>query len=238
MRATVISAFIAAVLVVLPSALRAQDPPTPSEQADDTLAAALWHIAVATDTRIGFQSLEPVNPALGTLHDALVSASRDAATSATPHKPVINSPLEDALDVAIAMNPRYEWRRTGTAVVVRPLGAWSDAHDPLNQRVRQLHVNRSTDIGMLTGISNLVRTGHYVEHTIGTAVFDPFSVESGSIVDVLNALIASADLPFWQAGYHPQPPGDAGTRWDLSFILAKSTGIQCATAGSFRGGTH
>lgn len=238
MRAMVVSTFVAALLVAQSSALLAQGPPTPSERADDRLAATLWHIAVATGTRIGFQSREPVNPTLGALHDALVSASRDAALSATPQNPVINSSLDAALDAAIALNPRYEWRRVGTFVVVRPLDSWSDAHDPLNRQVRQLHVNRSTDIGMLTGISNLVRTGHYTEHTLGSAVFDPFSVESGSIVDVLNALIASADLPFWQAGYHPQPPGMHGTRWDLSFILAKSTGIQCATVGPFHRDTQ
>jgi hypothetical protein len=62
-------------------------------------------------------------------------------------------------------------------------------------------------------------------------------VESGSIVDVLNTLIETADLPFWQAGYHPQPQGGHGARWDLSVILAKSTGLQCATAGPFRRGT-
>lgn len=234
MRATVISAFMAAVLVAQQTPLLAQGPPTPSEQADDALAATLWRIAVATDTHIGFQSLELVNPTLGALRDALVSAAREAALSATPQTPVITSSLDTALDAAIALNPRYEWRRVGTFVVVRPRDAWTDVHDPLNQQVRQFHVNRSTDIGMLTGISNLVRTGHYVEHTIGTAVLDPFSVESGSIVDVLNALIASADLPFWQAGYRPQPPGNPAARSDLSFILAKSTGIQCATAGPLR----
>ncbi|MFN7917122.1 MAG: hypothetical protein U0Q55_17390 [Vicinamibacterales bacterium] len=229
MQATIRTAVIVATVLSQAAIAAAQPPRTTSELADDALAARLWQIAVATGTRIGFQSIEPVSPTSGALWDVLVDAARDAATAPAPHRPVIDSSLDDAIDMAIAANPRYEWGRLGSFVVVRPAGSWNDAHDPLNRPVRRFHAERSTDIGMLSGIGNLIHRGQYIEHPIGAAVVSPFSVESGSIVDVLNALIETADLPFWQAGYRLQPPERRSSRVDLQLILAKSTGIQCAS---------
>lgn len=230
MRATMIAAITVATLLVPVGAVRAQSQATASEHADEVLAATLWRIAVATDTRIGFQSIEPVNPAAGALRDVLVEAARDAATSALPHTHVINTSLEAALDAAIDADPRYEWRWVGSHVVVRPASAWSDAQDALNRPVRQFRTERATDIELLRGISSVIHTGRYVAQGGGGTFVPPFSVESGSVVDVLNALIESADLPFWQAGYRLQPEENRAERWDLSLILTKSTGLQSASS--------
>src|SRR5690242_19831385 len=69
-----------------------------SEQADKALAVALWKIAVATRTRIGFQSVEAIDTVGGVFGNA------PAATTAS---------LDEALNAALARNPRYEWPRVG-----------------------------------------------------------------------------------------------------------------------------
>lgn len=230
MRTTMLVAVSIATLLSQAGVVLAQSARTRSEQADDTLAAALWHIAVDTGARIGFQSVEPLNPTAGALSDALVQAARDAATSATHHRPVNYPPLEHALDSAISANPRYEWRRLGGVVVVRPRAAWNDPHDPLNRPVRRFRAERSTDLEILTGVASLIHTGRYVERERDSTFVPPFAVESGSIVDILNGVIESADLPFWQAGYRRQEPERRGTHPDLTLILAKSTGILSASS--------
>ena len=49
---------IVAICFGLQAIVSAQSPGTASELADDTLCGALWRIAVATQTRIGFESVE------------------------------------------------------------------------------------------------------------------------------------------------------------------------------------
>ena len=74
------------------------------EMADDRLAGLLWRIAVATGTRIGFESVEFVRP-WGGLKDV-------------PAFPI--SSRDEALKATVDADPRYEWRAIGGFVVVRP----------------------------------------------------------------------------------------------------------------------
>lgn len=77
---------------------RAQSGESASEQADKALAVALWQVAAATHTRIGFQSVETISSMSGMYRH--------------PQAATVSS-IEDALDSAIAANPRYEWHRAG-----------------------------------------------------------------------------------------------------------------------------
>ncbi|MFN7913900.1 MAG: hypothetical protein U0Q55_01075 [Vicinamibacterales bacterium] len=236
MRATMVAALTLAVLAGQPGGVTAQPELTPSELADDTLAAALWRIAAGSGTSIGFQSIEPINPARGALSTALFEASHAAGRAAAegapaPVPPVVVS-LDDALDEAIASNPRYDWNRVGRSVVVRPIGAWTDARDPLNRPVRHLRVERSTD----TEILDSIHTGVYKpKGPIGRSVVAPFTVESGTIVDVLNTLVETAGYNFWQAGYRAQSADERTVRPDLSLILASPTGIRTAASSHVPG---
>jgi hypothetical protein len=71
---------IVAVCFGLQAVVSAQAPGTAFELADDVLAGALWRIAVATHTRIGFESVEYVR-LRGALKDvpAFPISSRDEA---------------------------------------------------------------------------------------------------------------------------------------------------------------
>ena len=183
------AALTLAMLSGQPLPVSAQGAENASEQADRALAVALWQIAVATHTRIGFQSLEAINTVGNVFHD--------------PPDAIALS-LDDALDAALAAHPGYEWRRTDDVIVVRPVGAWTDAADPFNRPVRNFRAERTNESQVLEGIRRLVSTGVYRdEHRLSGTPVD-FSVESGTVVDLLNALARSADITFWQGGYQPR----------------------------------
>jgi hypothetical protein len=86
---------IAAVCCGLHAIVSAQALGTASELADDALGGALWRIAVATHTRIGFESIEFVNLSLLKKVPAFPVSSRD-----------------EALKTAVDANSRYEWTKS------------------------------------------------------------------------------------------------------------------------------
>ena len=124
---------IVAVCCGLQAIASAQAPGTASELADDVLSGALWRIAVATHTRIGFESVDFVR-LRGGLKDV-------------PAFPI--SSREEALKAAVDIYPRYEWRTIGDFVVVRPKSAWNDSADPFNRPVRNLRIENAMSNGVL-----------------------------------------------------------------------------------------
>jgi hypothetical protein len=102
-----------------------QAPGTAFELADDMLGGALWRIAVATHTRIGFESVEFVRLPGG--------------LKGVPAFPI--SSRDEAVKAAVDADPRYEWRAIDDFVVVRPKSAWNDPADPFNRPVRNLRVD-------------------------------------------------------------------------------------------------
>jgi hypothetical protein len=213
MKATILTALTLAMLASQPDGVSAQHATTPSELADDVLTTTLWQIGVATHTRIGFQSVEVVH-----------AGGRNPLTP--PAAPI--SSLEDALDAAIAANPRYEWRRMGDFVVVRPTEAWNDVRDVFNQPVRQFRAERTTESVVLAGVSDLMHARRYDEghrYLSGTPV--RFAVESGTPVDVLNKLIESADLVLWQGAYRLPAPEEGDSQPDVDdLMLLNATGLR------------
>jgi hypothetical protein len=199
---------IVAVCCGLQTIVSAQAPGTALELADDVLGGALWRIAVATHTRIGFESVDFVRLP-GGLKDvpALPITSRD-----------------EALNAAVDANPRYEWRPLGDFVVVRPKSAWNDSADPFNRAVRNLRVENAMANGVLLGLRDFIYTNRFdvVPRPGGIPV--SFEVQSGTVVDVLNRLMESADTVLWIASYRPH--AQAGQRfptWDLQMQLRDAT---------------
>lgn len=209
MKATIVAALILGIVTVGPDRGLAQPTGTPSELADDALSGALWRIAVATQTRIGFESIEFV---------------RSGMLKNVPPFPV--SSRDEALNAAVDANPRYEWRRVGDFVVVRPRQAWGDAGDPFNRPVRNLRVENATESGVLLGVKDLIYTNRFAApQRQGTPV--AFDVQSGTVIDVLNQLMQSADAVFWNAAYRPNAqPGQRFPGWDLLLALRDSTGMR------------
>ena len=100
MRMTALAVLVFGLVIAQTGRVRAQASGTQSELADDALGRALWHIAVTTQSRIGFESVEFVR---------LPSQLKQIPTF-----PV--SSRDEALNSAVEANPRYEWRAIGDIV--------------------------------------------------------------------------------------------------------------------------
>ena len=195
---------IVAVCCGLQTIAVAQGPGTASELADDVLDGALWRIAVATGTRIGFESVDFVR--------------LPGALNRVPAFPVTSR--DEALNAAVDANPRYEWRRLGDVVVVRPRSAWDDATDPFDRPVRNLRIENATANGVLLGLRDFIYTNRFavVPRPQGTAV--SFEIQSGTVVDVLNRLMEAADTVLWIASYRPNAQAEQRfPSWDLQMQL-------------------
>jgi hypothetical protein len=216
MRATLLAALVFGLVTVHPDRGLAQraGTGTPSELADDALAVALWHIAAATHTRIGFESIEFIRQ---------FSSLRDV-----PMFPV--SSRDEALKAAVDANPRYEWRAIGDFIVIRPKTAWNDAGDPLNRRVSNLRVENATDSGALEGLREVVYTRRFAARpNPGKPV--AFDVQSGTVLNAFNQLIQSADDVLWHAAYRPNArPDQRVPSWDLQLQLYDATGQLAGSA--------
>jgi hypothetical protein len=147
------------------------------------------------------------------------------------------SSREEALQAAVAANPRYEWRAIGDFVVVRPKTAWNDASDPLNRRVSNLRIEHVTDSGALFGLKEVVYTRQFAANPNDgrdSTVVKPvaFAIQSGTVLDAFNQLIQSADDVLWHAAYRPNArPDQRAPGWDLQLQVYDAT-VQRAGSGS------
>ena len=216
MKNVILSVLVVALAIAQVDRGLAQERGTQAELWDDALAVALWHIAVETHTRIGFQSVEFTRQFL--------------SMKSAPTFPVASR--DKALRAVVDADPRYEWRVIGDFVVVRPKAAWNDAADPLNRRVNNLRVESTTESGTLSGVRSLVYTGRFEESpgsNGGTPV--AFNLPSGNAVDALNQLIQSADDVMWHAAYRPNARLDQRAPvWDLQLQLYGVTGPRSGLA--------
>jgi len=214
MRMTTLAVLVFGLVIVHTDRGRAQPSGTLSELADDALGGALWHIAVATQTKIGFESVEFVHVPGQLKH--------------VPTFPV--SSRDEALTAALDANPRYEWRSIGDIVVVRPKGAWNEPADPFNRPVRNLRVENAQDYGVILGLRDFIYTNKFAVPPGGQAIPVSFDVQSGTVVDALNRLLESADTMLWMASYRPHAqPGQRFPNWDLQISTRNSISLQSET---------
>ena len=218
MRTTALAVLVAGLVIAQTDRGHGQTSGTPSELADDALSGALWRIAIATQTRIGFESIEFVR--LGQL-------------KSVPPFPV--SSRDEALTAALAANPRYEARTVGDFVVVRPKAAWNDAGNPFNRPVRNLRVENAMSSGVLLGVRDFIYTNRFTVGSEGQSVPVAFEVQSGTVIDVLNQLVQSVDGVMWNASYRPNAqPGQRLHGWDLQLDLRDATSMRGTSSSGCR----
>jgi hypothetical protein len=212
MRMTALAALVFGLVIVQTDRGHAQPSPpyagTPSELADDALGGALWRIAVATQTRIGFESVEFVQVPV--------------PLNSVPAFPI--SSRDEALNAVVEANPRYEWRALGEVVVVRPKNAWNDSGNPFNRPVRNLRIENGTPYGVVLGLRDFIYTNQLNARFEGQESPVSFEVLSGTVVDVLNRVVEVSDMALWMASYRPH--AQAGQRlrlWDLQMQLRDAT---------------
>ena len=207
MRTTALALLVFGLVIAQTGRGSAQASGTQSELADDVLGGALWHIAVTTQSRIGFESVEFVR-----------------LPSQLKHVPTFSvSSRDEALNAAVKANPRYEWRAIGDIAVVRPRSAWNDAGDPFNRPVRNLRVENAPSGAVLLGLRDFIYTNRFAVLPKG-GVPVAVDVQSGTVIDVLNQLVQSAGAVFWSAAYRPNAePGQRFPGWDLQLALRDNT---------------
>jgi hypothetical protein len=208
-----------AIAVCVLQAVSAQEP---SIQAivtrNDILAGALWRIAAATHTRIGFEATDHVRIA--------ASLKRIPPTMSF-------STLEAGLNAIVGADDRYEWRRVDEFVVVRPKGAWDDPSDPFNRPLRNVEVENATPPWVLTAVRDFIYTNKFAVTPRPTPSPIPvsFQARSGTVVDVLNELMAAADQALWIASYRPiGRPADRFPRWDLDLQIRDFTHLNALSS--------
>jgi hypothetical protein len=214
MRSSALAVLVFGLVIVQTDRGHAQPSPpssgTPSELADDALGGALWRIAVATQTRIGFESVEFVQVPVVRLNNvpAFPMSSRD-----------------EALNAVVEANPRYEWRALGDGVVVvRPKNAWNDSSNPFNRPVRNLRVENVTPYGIVLGLRDYIYTNRLDARFEGQEIPVSFEVLSGTVVDVLNRVAEASGMALWMVSYRPHAQaGQRFPRWDLQMQLRDAT---------------
>jgi hypothetical protein len=184
--------------------------PAPSDHAkitrNDNLAAALWRIAAATNTRIGFEATDIVRI--------------PAFLNRIP--PVSVSTLEESLNAAVGADDRYQWRKLDHVVVVRPKGAWDNPSNPFNRPMRNVDVENVALRDVVSGLRDFIYTDKFaVRSRSGIPV--SLHVQSGTVIDVLNELMVAADQVLWIASYRPVgQPADRFPTWDLDLQIRDS----------------
>jgi len=135
-----------------------------------------------------------------------------------------------ALKAAVDADPRYEWRAMGDFVVVRPTSAWNDSADPFNRPVRNLRVENAMSNGVLLGLRDFIYTNRFAVLPNQHGIPVSFQVQSGTVIDVLNRLMESADTVLWNASYRPNAqPGQRYPSWDLKMQLMDATLLRSLT---------
>lgn len=169
---------------------------------DDVIAAKLWHIAIATHTRIGFEATDHVR--LGRLQDV---------------PPFAVPGLDEALNAAL--NDRYEWGKAGDVIIVRPVGARLDPKNPFNRPIRNLQVQNALPNGVLGGVREFIYTNTFTvdPRPKGNEPLITFQLQSGTVIDLLNALMTAADQVMWVGAYRPIGQSARFPNWDLTLDL-------------------
>jgi hypothetical protein len=61
----------------------------------------------------------------------------------------------------VGADDRYEWRKVGTVVVVRPKRAWDDPSSPFNRPIRNVQLANATSSGVLIAIRDFIYTNTF-----------------------------------------------------------------------------
>jgi hypothetical protein len=204
MRRHILGLVIAGCVLQTVSAQRQAQSDQATVTPNDVLADKLWRIAVATNTRIGFEATDHVR--MGELLKSIPTLSV--------------STLEDGLNAAVGADDRYEWRKVDDVVVVRPKRAWDDRSNPFNRSMRNVEVANRTPPDVPLGLRDFIYTDRFVVDPGPTGIPVSFHIQSATVIEVLNELMVTADQMLWIGSYRRTgQPADRFPSWDLSLEL-------------------
>jgi hypothetical protein len=114
-------------------------------------------------------------------------------------------------------------------VLVRPKGAWNDSTNPFNRSMRNVQIESATPSTVVLGLRDFIYSGRFVITPTPTTEEQPvsFSVKSGTVINVLNELVATTNLVLWIGSYRPiGQPADRFPNFDLSLEVRDVASLQ------------
>jgi hypothetical protein len=196
-------------------------PEQPLVTANDRLARTLWRLAVATNTKIGFEATD---------HVRIYGSSQSMP-------PLSVSNVDDGLNALVAADDRYAWRTVNGVYLVRPKRAWDDPSDPFNRPMRNVQVANESSYSVLIGLRDFIYTNTFAidpsHRGAPAAILVSFTMPSGTVIDALDELMKAADQVMWIGAYRPNgQPAERFPKWDLSLELRGVNGTS-TLSGSY-----
>ena len=118
--------------------------------------------------------------------------------------------VEAALNTIVTVDPRYSWSEIGGVVVLRPVTAWTNAANPLNQRVTSIAWKNLSPDEVLARTFNLVFATQLIGSEEPQMPRLSVAMSSGSVLDILIAAARQHPLVAWSARYDTWKTDDRG----------------------------
>jgi hypothetical protein len=125
------------------------------------------------------------------------------------------STVRDALNRLVLADPRYSWNWIEQVAVVRPVKAWTDSGNLLNQPIRDVAWENLTAEQALANVGRLLSRRQAFPGPPGQGHDGRLlsvRVQSGSIVDVLNAVVRVHGDLMWSVLYEPHGQNEPAPR--------------------------
>ncbi len=112
--------------------------------------------------------------------------------------------VREALDALAATDSRYEWREMNGVVVLRTPQAWNSATDPLHLPVQPVVLHDVRARNVLSLVAAFLGAPQYRDTALNDMKRFTLEVESGTVLDLLNAAVSAHGALSWsfQTGGH------------------------------------
>ena len=135
-------------------------------------------------------------------------------------------PLRQALDVLVALDPRYQWREMDGVIVLRPVEAWLSSENPLFRLMPTIALHDVSAAKAIAEVAAVLKGPSSVSGLPDTRTFS-VDIPRGALLDVLNAIVRAHGQLTWlweniPRGGRQTPPG---VRHELTFWLHRGHGV-------------
>jgi hypothetical protein len=122
--------------------------------------------------------------------------------------PIANLTVGDALQMLVNADPRYSWNDDSGIVVIRPITAWTDMRDPLNQPIKGIAWNDITLRETLDRIGQVIYGNRRPPRPDEKRDDRRISIrlDSGTVMDLLNAVVRAHGELMWGVIYPVNSP--------------------------------